>query len=331
MNFGMIGCKTIAAMHKGALAAIPDACLAGVFDANPAQAAAFAAGTDAIVFSSLEEMLASNAIDAVCICTPSGLHAQQAIQAANAKKHIVLEKPIGIVSKELREIERACEENGVVLTAISQMSFSDDFMKLKELVKIGALGDMLLCDLSMKYYRSAEYFRDGGWRGTKAMDGGGALMNQGIHGISLMLQLMGDVKSVTAYARTLLHDIEVEDTVVAILEFKSGALGNVLAATSVQPSQARVMQLHGSKGTAVLTEDVLSKLRLEGEPDYDVTQTKPLIFSSELHKRQIQDFMSAIAQSRKPLLDVTSGIKPVELILAIYSSSQTGKTICFDT
>lgn len=329
MKFGIIGCKTIAVMHKNAINAIPNAELAAVYDVNRAQAETLAQDTDAVVCDTLEELLGSD-IDAVCICTPSGLHAQQAVAAANAKKNIVLEKPIGVTQQQLSDIRAACKANQTVLTAISQLSFSEDFRTLKRLIHDGALGKLLLCDLSMKYYRSAEYFRDGGWRGTQAMDGGGALMNQGIHGISLMLQLMGDVKSVTAYSRTLLHDIEVEDTAVAMIEFKNGALGNVIATTSVQPSQARVMNIHGSKGTAVLTEDVLTKLRLEGEADYDAQNTTPKIFSEELHRRQIENFIHAVETGKKPVLDIESGCKPVELILAIYRSSQLQKTIYFD-
>lgn len=327
MKFGIIGCKTIAASYKGALQSLPDATLAGVYDINQETARSFAEGTGAVVCESLSALLESD-IDAVCICTPSGLHVEQAVAAAKAGLHIVVEKPIGITTEQLSTVRSLCSEHpDLVLTAISQMTFADDFVRLKELVETGALGRALLCDLSMKYYRSPQYYRDGGWRGTIAMDGGGALMNQGIHGISLMLQLMGPVKSVTAHSHTLLHDIEVEDTAVAVLEFQSGALGSVIATTSVQPQEDRVLCIHGTKGSATLTEDVLSRVELVGSEPLLATDQKPQIAGSELHRRQIANFMDAVKNGHPPLLGVESGAAPVELILAIYESSKRGETI----
>ena len=152
----------------------------------------------------------------------------------------------------------------------------------------------------MKYYRSEEYYREGGWHGTIAMDGGGALMNQGIHGIGLPLYLMGDPKSVSAYVRTLVHPIEVEDTAVACVEFQNGALGTIIGTTSLNPSSPRVLNVHGTKGRIQLTEGNITRWEVEGEEPFSVeledvgTGQNPTNFSHELHQRQLLDFIEAV-------------------------------------
>lgn len=333
IRFGIVGCGVISDWHARAIAAIPDALLVAVTDVRPVAAQQFAEKYKVIACEDLDELLAST-IDAVCICTPSGMHAEQAIKAANAGKHIVLEKPIGITTPQLDAIVEACRRNKVRLTAVSQYVFSDAMQKLKSAVDEGKLGKLILGDITMKFLRTKEYYESATWRGTWALDGGGALMNQGIHGVGMLLHVMGPVKSVTAHTRTLLHNIEVEDTAVAILEFKNGALGQIVGTTSVYPGYPRVLQVTGSNGTVTLSEDKIIGWKLRDEPDAPVwegqitdTSSIPTNFGIEGHKKQIEDFIAAIRGKRSPLVDEHVGRMAVDLVLAIYESSRTGRTV----
>lgn len=183
VRFGIIGCGVISGWHADAILKIQSARLAGITDINEKAAAGFAYKYHTRVFSSVDSLLESNEVDAVCICTPSGLHAPLAIKAANAGKHVVVEKPMAITLGEAEDVVRACKANGVKLAVISQLRFTDAVRKLKAAVEKGVLGRLVAGDIYMKYHRPQEYYDNGGWRGTWEMDGGGALINQGIHGV----------------------------------------------------------------------------------------------------------------------------------------------------
>lgn len=333
MKFGLIGCGVISKWYVSAMEALKDAQLVAACDKDAQRVTAFCEENGGLMaYTSYEALLLSD-IDTVCICTPSGLHAPLAMEALAAGKHVICEKPIGITRAQLDAIEHSCKAHNRQFCAISQLYFSDDFQKARAAVEAGRLGQLILGDISMKYFRTKEYYRSGGWRGTLAMDGGGALMNQGIHGIGLLRYLMGPVKSVTALSRTLLHEIETEDTAVAILEFQNGALGRIVATTSVQPGYPRVLSVHGTTGTIALTEGKISRWKIPGEEVLPVAlgdagaAQNPEGFSPLLHRRQIRDFIDAVAEGRSPLLGVAEGRWPVDIILAIYESSKTGKRV----
>ena len=275
-------------------------------------------------------------IDVVSICTPSGLHAPLAIQVANAGKHIITEKPMAINLREADEMIRACEDNKVKMAVISQLRFTDAVIRLKDAVNKGLLGKLISGDIYMKFYRSQEYYDKGGWRGTWKMDGGGALMNQGIHGIDLLQYVMGDVKSVFAHTKTLARNIEVEDTAVAVLEFENGALGVIQGTTSIYPGSPRRLEINGDKGTIALEEDCITAWDIQGqEKDPEIVfgrttsgaSSNPTAFGIEGHIKQIGDMVDAIKNDKKPLVDQYEGRKPVQIITAIYESSKTGKIV----
>ena len=333
MKFAIVGCGAIAQFYAEAIGGIPGSCISDVFDVNPIAGEKYAKQQGAVYHSDYDELLKSGA-DAVCICTPSGLHADAVIKASEAGKHVVCEKPIGITLEQLDAISSVCSKNGTKLCAITQMLFTDSIQKVKKCIDEGRLGKILLCDLSMKYYRNKEYYSNSGWRGTYAMDGGGALMNQGIHGIALMLYLMGDVKTVSAYARTLVHSIEVEDTSVASMEFENGALGNVIATTSLNPSFPRKLQIHGTKGFIEITEEQITRWDVEGEEAFaeertagDSSSDPTKNLSGDMHRLQLLEFIDAVEHGRAPMLNESFGRKPVELILGIYRSSQQNKQV----
>ncbi len=336
IRFGIIGCGTISNWHADAIAEIEGATLVGVTDVYEPARIAFAEKRGVKAYESAEALLADAEIDCVCICTPSGLHAPLAIAAANAGKHAVVEKPMALTHEEIADLVEAFEKNNVKLGVVSQLRFSAAVQALKKAVDSGALGKIVVADLSMKFFRSQEYYDKGGWRGTWKMDGGGALMNQGIHGIDILQYVMGPIKSVSGIARTLVRNIEVEDTAVAVLEFENGALGQIVGTTSIAPGSDRVLEICGSEGTIVLTEDSVTSWEcpnmaipeeLAQNNRTGSTAADPTNFSIAGHVRQLQDMVDAIREDRAPMITQHDGRKPVELILAIYESSKTGKPV----
>ena len=336
IRFGIIGCGIIANWHANAIMAIEDAELVGVTDNNPEGSHAFSQRYGVQVFESLENILSCKEIDAVCICTPSGLHAPQAILSAKAGKHIIVEKPMALGLPSADEVIAACEANNVKMEVISQLRYTKAVRKLKEAVDSGLLGRIVAGDIYMKFYRSQEYYDKGSWRGTWEMDGGGALMNQGIHGVDLLRYIMGPVKTITAHTRTLIRKIEVEDTAAAVLEFASGALGIIQATTSIYPGYPRRLEINGDKGSIVLEEDSIARWDVEGEavPEDVIIQSttskassNPVSFGNEGHILQIRDMVEAIKNDRKPLVDQYEGRKPIEIIMAVYESSRAGMPV----
>ena len=325
LRFGILGCGMIADFHADAINSLDNAVLIGVADSNPERAQAFADKRGIKAFGSFEAMLESSDIDAVCICTPSGFHAEGAIAALKAKKHVVLEKPMAINTKDAKRICKMCEKSGCVLTVICQLRFSEDIKRLKQLVSENAFGKNVFCDLYMKYWRSEEYYANGGWKGTKKIDGGGALMNQGIHGVDALLYIAGDAKLLKAKTKTNFHKIEVEDTAVAMLDFANGACGVIEASTCAYPGFERRIEVMGSNGYAILRESKLEKLVIGDETLIDSTTeavsgtaSDPSAMSYQLHAMQIDNFIKAINGEEKLLIDHNEGLKAVDLIEKIY-------------
>jgi len=336
IKYGIVGCGLIGNFHAQALAAIPDAELIGAYDSVPASVKNFGNKYGAAAYGSYAELLKSG-VDAVCLCTPSGLHCPQALEAAAAGVNIVVEKPMAITVAEAESIIGACEKYGVVLTVISQLRFTEAVKKVKAAVMESKLGRMVVASVQMKYYRSPEYYGQSGWRGTWAFDGGGALMNQGIHGIDLLQYIAGPVKSVYGITRTLSRGIEVEDTAVAALEFKSGAIGVIEATTSVYPGYSRILSFSGDKGTIILEEDRIKEWSVENEqappgavtPDEAKMQSfnDPAAICLDYHIGQLADMTHAIKTGGRPSVDQYEGIKAVRIIRAVYESSESGAPV----
>ena len=237
-GFGIIGCGIIAEFHTRAIREIEGARVVATFDVVPGRAAKIAklAGEGCRVYDDMDRMLADPRVDVICVCTPSGAHRDPSIAAANAGKHVVVEKPLEITLPRCDAIIGASDANGVRLCAIFPSRFSAANVALKQAIEAGRFGRLTLGDTYVKWWRTQEYYDSSGWRGTWQLDGGGALMNQAIHNVDLIQWLMGDVKSIQAMTGRLAHErIEVEDTAVATLRFKNGALGVIEATTSAYP------------------------------------------------------------------------------------------------
>ena len=337
LGFGIIGCGIIADFHANAIhECIGDAELVGVCDVVYDAAEKFAHRHCTNAFKNEEELLKCDEIDVVCICTPSGYHYSSVIAAARAGKHIVCEKPLAINKEQLDSVEEECKKAGVTVTVISQNRYAKSVRRVKSAIDEGLLGKIVCADIYMKYYRSQEYYDSGSWRGTKRIDGGGALMNQGIHGVDLLLYLAGDIKSVYALSKTLVRNIEVEDTLSAVVEYKSGATGIIQATTSVYPGYPRRLDINGEFGSIVLDETSIVRWDIQNGgghddvvlmPSFTNGASTPTAISNDGHVQQISDMIRCIKDGRQPLSGLADGRRAVDVILAIYKSAEEGVRI----
>ncbi len=332
IRFGILGCGLAAGFHADAVRSVGGAVLAGVYDADPERSAAFAAERGCRAFESFSAFAGSGDIDAVCVCTPSGLHAPNAVSLLEQGKHLLIEKPVAVDEEGAKAILASAERSGKTVGVVSQLRCCPDVRRLKDAIAAGELGDIVSVQLGMLYHRTETYYGTSPWHGTLAMDGGGALINQGIHGVDLLLWLLGRVKRVQSVKATLLHDIEAEDTLCALLEFESGCIGTLNAATSVWPGQPRTLCVCGAKGSAVLTEDRLTEFTVRGgavhtgcaEATAYLSHSDPGAIPPEAHENVIRDFCAALNEGRRPVSDAVDGCNALSLIRAIYRSAESG-------
>lgn len=327
-KFGILGCGNIANTHADALKNIANAELIGVADNKKEFAVRFAEKNNVKAYDTYEEMLNDKEIDIVCICTPSGFHAQNAILAIEHEKNVILEKPMALTLEEADTITDALKKHNSKLTVILPMRFSEDIVKAKKLVEENAFGKITLCDLTMKYYRDDEYFKSSPWRGTKKLDGGGALMNQGIHGIDAFEFILGGIKNVKGVVKTLHHKIEVEDTAVAMVEFNNGALGVIVGSTCSYPGFERVIRINGTKGYLVLKEDKIielminnEKVEINNEPVLSNSASTAVVSNSTLHRLQIENMINYLDGKEDLFINAEDGKMAIRVIEEIYKSS----------
>jgi predicted dehydrogenase len=340
----IVGCGMIARFHVRALADIPNTKVVALVDNRPGVARKLSEelGLGAHAYEELSPALARRDVDIVIVATPSGAHMEAAVAAAEAGKHVVVEKPLEVTLERCDRIIGACDRHGAKLCTIFPSRFADANVALKKAVDAGRFGRLTLGETTCKWWRTQAYYDQGGWRGTKALDGGGALMNQAIHNVDLLLWMMGAPKQIVGFADRLAHErIEVEDTAVACLRFQSGALGVIEATTSVHPGLPKTVAIHGDRGTAVIEQEDVLRWDFAPETDEDraVRQrfaqkvgasggsSDPSAISHVYHARQLTDFVQALESGRKPLVDGREGRRAVEVILAIYESATTGRIV----
>jgi predicted dehydrogenase len=335
-HVGLVGSGNISETHARAVLEAEDVELAAHWGRNAAAAARLAERYGGRAFGTVEELLAHRPLDAVIIGTPSGVHAEHAIAAARHGLHVLVEKPLEVSTARIDEVLRECARAGVTLGVIFQDRTAPDLVWLKRLIDDGAMGAPLLASASVRWYRPPEYYSASPWRGTRALDGGGALMNQGIHTVDLLLWLYGPVARVSAVAATALHRIEVEDTVVATLEFAGGALGTLEVTTAAYPGMPRRVELTGTEGTIVVEGDRVSRIALRTAPavvppkhagNANASASSPVVTDVSGHRRVIEDFVTAVRDRRPPVCDGAEGRRSVALIEAIYRSASTGASV----
>lgn len=335
LRFGILGAGVVAQFHARAIKLSERAELAAVCSSQLDKAREFAGQFGAEqAYDDYGQMLSKDDIDIICICTPSGVHAEAGIAAAKAGKHVLVEKPLDITLDKIDALIDACAAHGVKLGVIHQRRTMPAAVEARKAIAAGKLGKMVLGDAYLKYYRSHEYYKSSTWRGTWEMDGGGALMNQGIHGIDLLQWMMGGVKSVFAYAAPLARDIEVEDTAVAVVRFHNGAFGVIQGTTSVYPGQEARFELHGESGTISFGDSGIQQWVLadgNGEKpevaEAPSSSSDPANISIAGHSIQIEDMIDAVTEGREPMVNGAEARAAVQLVLAIYESAKTGKEI----
>jgi UDP-N-acetyl-2-amino-2-deoxyglucuronate dehydrogenase len=341
-GFGIIGLGMIAEFHAKAIAAMNGGDLVACYSRSSGKADAFAKSFGCAGYSSLEEFLAHEGLDIVTICTPSGFHLEPALEAIAAGKHLIVEKPLEVSLERCDAMIEAARKRGVTLAGVFPSRYHEAAAAIKRTVDEGRFGTLTLGDAYVKWYRTQEYYDNGGWRGTWKYDGGGALMNQSIHAVDLLQWFMGPVASVQAAAATLIHErIEVEDTAAAVLRFANGALGVIEGTTSVFPGFLKRIEISGSGGSAVLEEEDLRLWQFAEESEADVrlretflSKTKsgggasdPKAIGFHGHQLQFEDFCRSLAAGQPPAVDGGEARKSVEIILAVYESARTGKRV----
>ncbi|HEU5101406.1 MAG TPA: Gfo/Idh/MocA family oxidoreductase [Roseiflexaceae bacterium] len=339
LGFGIVGAGMVARYHATAIERTPGARLVAVCRPNRARAEETAARFGVPCLADYPALLARDDVEAVCICTPSGMHAEQTIAAARAGKHVLVEKPMALTLADADAMIDACAQAGVLLGVALQRRTEPDFQRLRAAIAAGELGRLVLGSVSVPYMRAQSYYDSAAWRGTWALDGGGALMNQGIHLIDLLLWLMGDATEARASAATLAHDIEVEDCITAALRFGNGALGSVMATTAAAPGFPHRVEIYGDRGGVQIEGEQI--VRWEGEnhvqaPGASTESREPIAAGAGSsptgigavgHTRLLADFAAAIRERRDPLVPGAEGRRALALVLAIYESARTGSVM----
>jgi len=345
VGYAVVGLGVGKAHVRGAIAA--QGCkLVALCDIRPEQLANaqenIPGAEDAVTYTDFAEMLKNPDIDVVSVCTPSGLHADMAVQALRAGKNVLVEKPMDIAVDKILEIEKARQETGLKVGGIFQNRRNAIMEPFKEAVDKGRLGEIYAAFFRVNWHRDDNYFlANGGWRGTWAMDGGGSLMNQGVHTVDLMQWLLGDVDSIKANMRVVNHKIETEDFTQSTVKFKRGTVATFVSTTSAYPGLGTELQLTGTNGSIHIDGDRVIAWRIKGDRMEEEEAEMKEKFGGKGsgnvadhtivrgHAFQIQDMVDAVRFDRDPMVGPMEATKAVRIINAVYESARTGKEIVF--
>ena len=329
VSIGLIGGGNITATHARAVRAVAGADVAAIYGTNIEKVRRLSHEHGGEAYAELDAFLAHRPMDIVIVGSPSGVHAAHGIASARQGLHVLVEKPIDIKTERADALIAEAEKAGIKLGVIFQDRLKPGIRRIKEFVDRRTLGSPILADARVKWYRPPEYYANSRWRGTWSLDGGAALINQGTHTVDLVLWLFGDVTRVQAVLKTKLHTIEAEDTLAALLEFESGALGVLQAATSVYPGYPRRIELTGSEGTMILEQDRLIEVRLRHNKsasvftesmDENPSPSSPIVSDHRAHQAVLEDFIRAIETNSRPVCDGHEGRRSLALIESIYKS-----------
>ncbi len=338
-NFGVVGSGLIADFHARAIGDIDNAKFVGCCDKIPERAAALAEKYDAKAFETYQDMVASDDIDVVTIATPSGFHLEPAVVAAEAGKHVLCEKPVEITLERIDAMIAAHEKAGTRLGGIFPYRFNDSQKVLREAINSGRFGTISYAGIYVPWWRTDEYYKDS-WHGTWKLDGGGAMMNQSIHMVDMLCDVMAPIESLQAYTGAIGHDIETEDTAVAAVKYTNGALGVIHGTTASWPGQFRRFEIMGTKGTVIQVEDSFTVWQFADERKEDEEiRTKfggitggggvsdPAAIDYENHTRNFKAFLKALETGEDFWIDGAEARKAVEVILAIYRSAKEERKV----
>ena len=333
-RIGVVGCGRISRNHFDAISKVPELQLVAVCDSHAERGRAAGEQQGVPSFESLDAMLGAVALDIVAICTPSGLHPQHGITVARAGKHVITEKPMAISLADADALVQACDQAGVQLFVVKQNRLNPAIQLLKRAVDKGRFGRIYLANATVRWQRPQDYYDAEPWRGTWEFDGG-AIMNQASHYVDLMQWLVGPVESVMAKTATQARRIEAEDSGVAVLKFRSGALGvievNVLTYPKNWEGSIAIM---GEKGSVKVGGTAVNKVEQWTFADYDdddklveAASTNPPTVYGYGHEGYYRNVVSVLRGESKPDTDGRAGRKSLELILGIYESAKTGRDV----
>ncbi|MBM1104622.1 Gfo/Idh/MocA family oxidoreductase [Aurantibacter crassamenti] len=335
IGIGIIGTGSIVNTYVKCIEEIENAELIALYTKSSSRVAAVEKHFGVPVFDDIDKLLALSEIQLICVCNESGNHGSAILKAAAAGKHILSEKPLEVTPEKIDEVIESCKKHNVILGCVLQNRCSKDYMLAEKTIKEGKLGKLLMGNAHINWYRNKEYYATNPWRGTKRIDGGAAFMNQGIHTIDLLLNLMGGVKSVFGNVKTMVHSIEGEDVGIGVLNFESGAIGTITGGTALYPGYSERLEIYGEKGSILLEGGSIIQWNVQ-DSDKPVSiaavsdgsgASDPTSIGHQNHKTVIQDMIGAINENRKPLVDGAEAKKAVEVITAFYRSSEEEKLI----
>ncbi|MCA9176464.1 MAG: Gfo/Idh/MocA family oxidoreductase [Planctomycetales bacterium] len=350
----VIGCGKIGQTHAMALGALEESEFVAVCDAQLDRAESFGKQFGVRAYDSVTKMLSCEEVEAVTICTPHPLHAAPCLAAAQAGAHILIEKPFASSLAACDAMLEAADQHRVKLGVVSQRRLFEPVRRMKEAIDAGKIGAPVLGTFSMFSWRDQAYYQSDPWRGSWQGEGGGVLVNQSPHMLDMLQWFMGDIDEVSGYWANLNHPyIEVEDTAVATIRFKSGGLGNVIASLSQRPGIFTKVHVHGSNGASVGVQTDTGATFVAGmsgitQPPFNDIWTIPgeehrltefqaadrehfqqIDATTYYHVLQIQDFLRAIREDRSPLVTGAEGRVVVEMFTAIYRSNELGQPVRF--
>lgn len=327
--------------HAAGAAESENADLVAACDLDEERLAKFAAlYPDATLYRDADALFADPRVDIVSICLPSAMHADFAVRAMEAGKHVLIEKPIDITPERARLIIEAAERTGMTAGVVHQNRFNLNMYPIKAAVESGKLGKLILGTFAVKWYRKQHYYDRGGWRGTWEMDGGGSLMNQAVHTVDLMQWLMGEVESVTSTMTIANHDIKTEDMTASLVQFKSGATATFVSTTCAYPGLSTDIQLYGSGGSIEADADRITLWKMVDDEDGDEedemldrygagNRAAAAAEPDKLygHRHVVEDMICAVRDGRAPEVSVAEAIKSVAIVNAVYRSAREGRPV----
>jgi UDP-N-acetyl-2-amino-2-deoxyglucuronate dehydrogenase len=332
-RFGIIGCGGIAEFHIKAIREIKCAKLISVSSRSEQRAREIGEREQVDWVTDYKKLLSRSDIDIVCLTTSSGSHGVIGADILKSGKHLIVEKPMAITIEQSEVLIRLAKENDLVLSVISQRRFEESYILAKKVLTEGKLGNLLFIEAQTPYFRTQTYYDSAEWRGTIDEDGG-ALMNQGIHQIDLLLWLGGPIRTVYGKIATQTHRMEAEDMGIALVTFENGAMGSIMASTSIQPGFPASIKIYGDQGTIHIVGNVITHWTVPGipveiqlDPIHPDGASEPLIITHQNHKLQITDIIEAISNKRDPKVTGENGLNAIKLIYSIYRSSLSAKEL----
>lgn len=335
---GIVGLGNISDIHAQAIINSEGGRVVAAYSSKEEKTKEFNKKYQATGYNSYDQFLKDPDLDIVSICTPSGTHLDFGKKAADAGKHVVIEKPIDVSLERAQKLIDASKSNGVKLAVIYQSRFTDDAIKMKEAIQNGDIGEPFMATASVKWFRDQEYYTGSPWRGTFKLDGGGAVINQSIHTIDLLQWMLGDLDSIQAYKGTFTHEtIEAEDNAVAAFRFKSGLIGTFVASTSIVPPYPRRIEVHGSDGTALLDESTFQLLKTDEDLKNSAQTEDPAGAESPManlqydaHRNQFNNIYQAILNDTEPVVSGKDSLRSLAFVMGLYKSAESGTQVNID-